>query len=276
MKIRFENDLGKIGFGKGELFEIIEAEGLGFLAKTRNITGFSGFDGQYCLGESLGARVITIKGDTKADERTIRKIIRILGESGSVEVYTNSGKRCIDAVCTNLEFCAKGRVYKEFIVQFTADYPFFTDKNYRTVNLFKRTKLIKSPFELPMVLSVRDSTAEIYNGGDIKTEPIFEITASSESAATDGAVVIENTVTGASLTILHNMTENERVTVSIPERTVVSDVYGDIASSLSNDSFLSDLTLERGENTIKVTNESGAQICAVCRYKNRYGECGVN
>lgn len=276
MKIRYENSLGKIGFGKGEMFEVIETDGLGFLAKTRNITGFAGLDGQYCLGESLGARVITIKGDTKSDEKTLRKVIRILGEDGQLKVYTDTGKRCIDVVCTSFELNARGRVYKELVVQFTADYPFFTDENWRTVNLFRRTKLIKSPFELPMIFSRRNSESEIYNVGDTKTEPILEITAAAGTSAENGAVVIENTDSGAVLTILHNMSKNECVTVNIPERTVVSDMCGDISSSLSNDSFLSDLTLERGKNAVRVTDKSGAQISVVCRYKNRYGECGVN
>jgi len=272
MRICFENSIGRVELGDGSEFGIIEVEGLDFQPRVRNMTALSGLEGEYCIGESRCARVITIKGDIKSGARIIRDMVRVFEEKGILRIRTGLIEREIGAICTGMEIADKGKVYKSVIMQFGADCPYFEDYRENRINIFRREKLIKTPFILPMMFSKRECSADIYNVGDVKCEPVFEIYSHSES---DGCVVIENATTGKSVTIQHGMKKGEKIVADIKNRTVSSDIDGEILYKLSDESYLSDMMLVKGKNSLNVTNDSGGEISVVCRYKNRYGECIV-
>ena len=273
MRICFENSIGSVVFGDTGDFKIIEIDGLAFQPKIRNMTGFTGFEGEYCLGERMGARAITIKGDIQNNPKIIKNAVRVLMEDGVLKIRRGSAERCINAVCTGFEMSDKGNMYKAFIIQFSADCPYFEDVCENEVNLFSRTKLIKTSFVLPTMFTRRESKADIFNTGDTKCEPVFEILSRSDNES--GNVILDNLTTDTRLVVEHTMKQNERVMVDIKNRTVISDSNGEILGAISEDSFLSDFLLEKGRNTILVTNESGGEITVRCRFKNRYAECVV-
>lgn len=275
MRICFTNDTGSVIFGDSGQFRIIEIDGLDFISKNRNVTAYFGIDGQHCLSETADVRIITIKGDTKNDLLSLRRFVRVLSENGILKIGFSSPQKAINAVCTDLVLSDKGKAYKTFTVQFTADYPYFEDSIYSEKLLFMRNKLICSPFAFPLILSNRESQSSVVNVGDIKSEPIIEIRALTDGGGTNSAIVLENLTSGKQLTLRHKLTADEILTVDIPSRTITSSISGSVLSSLDDNSFLSDMMLERGENELRVTNGSGGEITVKCRFKNKYCQCLV-
>ncbi len=267
MRIVFKNERGTIRFGQEYTFRITDIDGLGLVARTRNMTNFSGVDGQYCLGEYTGARVITISGDF-IDEGNFweKKAIRIFHADGVLSI----GSRAINVVCSEFEVTKKGGGYKKFVLQFVADYPYFQDGVQKKAAVLSVNKLIKTKFRFPLIMSKRDCKTVIYNYGDTICEPIIEITAVGESAG--GVITIRNLSCGKKICIEYTMQKGEKITADIEKRTLVSSINGSVLYALTDDSFLSDFMMDIGENEIAVTNESGGEIAVNCRYRNRYAE----
>lgn len=269
MRIEFENELGRIEFGRDKTFKITESDGLGFLARTRSMTGLAGSDGQYCLGEYTGARTITFGGDFCENGNFHEKrIIKILNKYGTLKI----GRKKIGVLCSDFTISKKGGGYKSYVLQFTADYPYFSDINAENVIVYNVTRLIGSPFELPCVFSRRSNEQNVSNSGDVKCEPILKITAITENNG--GNITIENVTVGKRIILNYTMQCGECVTVDTEKRTIVSDINGSILYALSNDSFLSDFYLDVGKNIIKVTNASGGEINVKCSYRQCYC-CGI-
>lgn len=266
MRLIYESERGSIVLGKDADMRITEADGLGFLPKTRNMSGRAGVDGQYCMGEYVGARTITVSGDfLDSDDFIEKRAVRVLGADGTLIV----GSRCIGAVCTLFEVSKKGAGYKSFILQLSADYPYFKDKTPKINVITETTRLLKTQFVLPKVFSTRYSRREVYNGGDTVCEPILELTALANG---EGSVVFEIEPSGKRIVLDYAMKRGEKVVADIENRAVTSDINGSILNALTADSYLSDFVLERGSNVISVTNGIGTELTVICRHKNQYAD----
>lgn len=275
MQVEFKNSLGRIVFGKDYDLRIIDIDGLALAPKIRNTASYAGILGEYKLSESVGARTITLKGDLKlgAAQNTLTRMIRILNQSGTLTLHSGSKRRCIEAECIEFDTAGKNAVYQPFILQFICDYPYFSDTIESKFYVFEVSKLLKTQFTLPCMFSKRIHRQTVQNGGDIVCEPRFEITALGDSDG--GGITIENTTIDRKITLNYKLTKGEVITVDIEKRKITSDKNADIIYSLDDDSYLSDFWLKKGKNVIVVTNGSGGEISAVCRFFNKYIEAVV-
>ena len=98
MRICFESNIGSVIFGDTGDFRIIEIDGLAFQPKIRNMTGFAGFQGEYCLGGRMGARTITVKGDIQNKPRIIKNAVRLFTEDRVLKLRRGIIERCMSAV----------------------------------------------------------------------------------------------------------------------------------------------------------------------------------
>lgn len=275
MRIEFTNSLGKIVFGTGDM-RIIEIDGTGLAPKVRNTVNYAGIVGQNKLSDTVGARTVTIKGDLKSSspQSILTRMMRILDTSGTLILRVGAKGRRIAAECVEFDISDRNGVYQPFILQFICDYPYFSDITQTEIYIFKVQNLLKTQFTLPCMFSQRECKQNIYNSGDVVCEPIFEFTALSDGAE-DGSITIENETTAQQITLNYRMSAGEVITVDIESRKITSDTAGDIIYSLDDDSYLSDFWLDKGNNSIVVTNGSGGEMKAVCAFSNKYIEAVV-
>lgn len=259
--------------GRGHDIQVTDISGLALPKKIRNTASYAGIAGNVLLSETVSARTITVSGDIKISDYSdmlISKMLRILNNSGTL--YIKNGKRrCIQCSSSEIEFSKPSRVYREFVIQFTADYPYFTDNDYKTAYLFSRVKNIIMPFTFPRIFSKRMNEAVIYNSGDTRIFPIITIKFSSDSL-NDASILLNNNTTGKSLSIIYSAKKNEIITIDIQNRTVQSNLFGDIISSISDDSYLSDLYLDLGKNNLNMIFTNCGSASSECSYKNNYIE----
>lgn len=273
MQIEFANDIGKIVMGADSDLRIIEIDGLGLSAKTRNVTQYSGIVGQNKLSETINARTITISGDIKstAPQNILTRMIRILNDTGTLKLRFGTKRRSIKADCVELDISDRNGAYQPFIIQFICDYPYFSDINSTQVHVFEIQKKLRTEFMLPCIFSTRFAEKEILNRGDVICDPIFYITAVTAGEEV-GSVIIENETTGQKIILNYKPQRGEVITVDIENRSIKSSINGDIIYALDDESYLSDLYLAKGINHISITNSSGGEINVLCRFSNKYTE----
>ncbi|MCH5186255.1 MAG: phage tail family protein [Oscillospiraceae bacterium] len=276
MDICFKNNAGSVEMGRNGDIRIISISGLASPKKIRNTASYAGIAGAVLLSETPSARTITVSGDIKISpysDAFMSKMLRVLDKEGILYIK-NSKKRCIKCSVSDIEFSPKGRVYKEFIIQFTADYPYFTDNEYRQAYLFSRVKNIIPPFTLPRIFSKRVNEAEVRNTGDIRSYPTVKVHFYSDCSE-NARVTIYNDTTQKSLAVLHRARRGDIVTVDAENRIITSERDGNIeniTSSVSDDSYISDLYFEPGKNDIRIILENCGEAEAECLYKNSYIE----
>ncbi len=273
MNLSFKNDLGTLEMGNGCDIRITDISGLALPKKIRNTASYAGISGNILLSENVSARTITVSGDIKISDYSdilISKMLRILNSEGVLYIK-NGKKRCIRCSVSDMEFSKPSRVYREFVIQFTADYPYFTDSDYKKVYLFSKVKKITDPFRLPQIFSARINEASVYNSGDTKIYPVINVRFISDSY--DGASVsLYNDTTGKSLSFIYSSHKDEVITIDAENRLICSDSSGDITSSISDDSYISDFYLECGKNDIRIILQNCGNASAECLYKNSYIE----
>lgn len=273
MNLYFKNDIGILYMGRGRDIQITDISGLALPKKIRNTASYAGVTGNVLLSETVGARTITISGDIKisdASDMLIAKMLRILDKAGTLYIQ-NGKKRCIQCSLSDIEFSKPSRVYREFVLQLTADYPYFTDNDYRKISMFSRIKNITSPFTLPRIFSKRVNEAVIHNNGDIRVFPIITISFSSDSQS-DASVLIKNNTSDKSFSVIYSAKKDESITIDAQNRIILSNLSGDITRYISDSSYLSDLYLEPGENNLSILLTNCGNAFAECIYKNNYIE----
>jgi len=273
MRLYFENDMGRIEMGDNSFIRITDISGLALANKIRNTASYAGTIGNVLLSETVSARTITVSGDIKITgeyNMLMEDVLRILNEEGTLYIQ-NGKKRCIKCVLSALEFSKLKSVYREFVMQFTADYPYFTDNTYKESALFSRVKNIIQPFKLPIIMTKRISEAVIYNGGDIISYPIIELEFLSNCES--GAVIsVFNDTTKKSVKLIYSCMSGERIAMDIENRSIKSSINGDITGLISNDTYLSDFYLLKGKNKLRILLEKCGGAVGKCKYKNSYIE----
>ena len=286
----YENQYGRIHFGGGgaPVYKTIKLNGVGPPDKEYKVTGYSNQAGQEVISQKDMARVITLSGDVRSGtlQQEISKMAKILYHPGTLKMQFGVKKRKIACRCTSFDDpTRKGAGIANFVVQFTADKPYFTDFSQREVYIYRRTPLLSTQFTLPCMFSSRESRVNVQNAGDVAAEPVIEITCfdggnsvmllsldEDGEDATQG-IKIKNHTTGQHMKLDYVPVADEVITVDIPNRKVTSSVNGSILTAISRKTFLSDFWLAEGVNDIEVTNyNAGAAISAVCRYDNQYVE----
>ena len=273
MKIIYKNDFGTVAmFGEDNNgFSICDIDGLTLLGKERNLIHFHNKDGYDESGAFWGQRIITISGDIKSDNKDLlKKAIRVFSMPGTLTVDTDFCLYTIKVNDTTFKTQQKNSMYKTYCVQFSCDFPHFSDSSDILSGVYSRKKLITSETFLPAVFSSRTSGGIIKNTGDIPIEPKITIKSLAD-APEDGVITIENKTTDKKIIINYKISFNEIITIDIPKRLITSSVKGDITSYLDHESYLCDINLICGENFIDVTPSAGNRNCEVyIVYRNLY------
>ena len=273
MKIIYKNDFGTIAmFGEDNNgFSICDIDGLNLHGKERSLVHFHNKDGYDEADSFWGQRVITISGDIKSDNtKLLKDAIRIFSRPGTLTVDTVSGLYSINVNDTTFKTQRKNNMYKTYCVQFSCDFPHFSDNSDILSGAYSRKNLITSETFLPAVFSSRTAGGIIENTGDIPIEPTITIKCLADSPE-DGFISIENKTTGKKIIIDYKVALNEIITIDIPKRIITSSVKGDITSHLNPESYLCDISLICGENYIDVTPSAGNRNCEVyIVYRNLY------
>lgn len=98
-----------------------------------------------------------------------------------------------------------------------------------TFNLLSYHDEVYDTFTLPCVFTSYTNEAEVYNGGDVESYPIFTITCEVEGK-TD-KLVVKNISSGKTITINYAPQKGEVITVNSREETIQSNLKGNITAA---------------------------------------------
>ena len=184
-------------------------------------------------------------------------------------------------------------------MQFVCDYPYFEDKDTKTVPLFEVEHLLGSTtrwclengqliqqgvesgtFVLPCMFTRRITKVNVVNIGDVDTEPIIKIRLNggtyNGTGGTPGTLVIRNESTNQHIELnLENAENTKEVIVDIPNRKIYSQDNKNLIHHLAPTSFLSDFWLQKGQNEICVDNYISESCVVECEFSNKYIEAVI-
>lgn len=271
MLLKYENESGTLEMSgdASRDIRICRLSGTELLERDRNVIKFLNYDGQTETNSAYPARTITIAGDIFGNPRQKAKnAMKILSRSGTLSIIDGEDVKQIEVNNAKVAFSDKNSSYWQFTLQFVCDYPHFSAKDFSEVPVCERIDLITDSTTLPAVFTRRISSSNINNDGDILCEPVFLIRGGTPA---EGAGSIEIEVNSKKLVLDYTLSEGELVTVDISQRSITSSIKGNILSSLAENSYLYDMLLPVGENSVKVTaNDANAAACVSLRYKKNY------
>lgn len=279
MHLIYENKYGIISMGNmSDRWRIINIKGLNLTDKTYSAVRYSAFGGQETIYTSSDARIITIAGDVYSDnlQQEMERALRIFNEEGTLSVISKNKQRLIK--CSQITFNETQRTgcYLRFTLQFICDNPYFFDLFPTVTGVFDTVGLLKTSFTLPCTFSTRNNSKYILNSGDITTEPVFKIYAENVSEGVNQETIgykITNLTTNQMIWLKYKAEEGEIITIDIPNRCIESSIKGNIIVNISDDTFLNDFSLQKGENFINVLNYNVNETVKIeCIHDNLYVE----
>lgn len=275
MKLIFENELGKAElFGGGdEKIRITAIEGLGVPSyERRSHTSFD-FDGAVESGRHFTRRNIVVSGDIRATAREASDFIKLFSESGGLRIVTDSFDREITVSSCESEYQSTNNGYVKFVLSFTCDDPYFYDSQESKTGLYVRERLIDGETSFPALFSRRTTGASIAIKSDRDIEPTIIILGGERVDDGEGKIVIENILTGAIFTLNYVPERDEVITINVRERSIKSSLVGNLVGYISDDSFLSDLTVSKfGAQFVTTGYGATGNVTAYILYKNKYLE----
>lgn len=285
LRITFKNELGELEFSTYQGQNRID-EMTGFEMLPPSYHTVSGNYGVKTVDTTPAPRTMTLKfeltynGDMFLLHRKRAKLSQILSKPGVLTVQRYHTKRKIDVQQITLEPGERCEIWQDYIVQFTADDPYFHDIHNIELPIFQRVDHITNTFTLPMVFTTKLSKTNIVMEGHEKVRPTIRIYNKSTSGTATGSdeigFRIENHTTGQKLKINHTTVNGEVITINTQSGDITSSVKGDIIESLDLESFLSNFWLTPGINEVSVTNFNlTEEITTICEYSNNYVEACV-
>jgi phage-related protein len=162
-----------------------------------------------------------------------------------------------------------------FAVQFVCDSPYFEDGEDRVVPLYRRTKGLSTPFALPRSFGEIVAGGLVENKGNIPLEPIITIYYPNALEGVDG-ITIKNETTGKGITLDYSPEGEDTVVIDVKNRKITSKIAGSLLNNISDDTFLGDFVLERGNNEISVDLGNVAKGFSIeCKFSNLYSEAVI-
>jgi len=284
MHISFENEQGKIDLN-GTRWRLKEIEGLGLCEKNETVVTYPGIDGSELISAATEKRTIIMSGDIILKDKGINELsnaVRIFNKSGTLKIWSGHKKRKIECRCSyfRAEKRDKQGHIQPFVIQFTADNPFFEDFEKQKISLFYREDLIEDSFTLPCEFSRRVSRVNIINSGDTASMPKVYIFCEREG---DGEEIrLINHTTGKSFSLSYAMTEGEEICIDFENRKITSNIkneannYGNLLPFMPSDSFLSEFFLDTGVNDVEMFSMGAdAKTSAYCIYGAKYIEAVI-
>lgn len=277
MELTYSNEMGtlKLYGSGGHNFTVCDIEGLDLQEKSRVVKSYVGEDGNHEESSRYGARVISISGDIKYDDEYMKKIhnaARVLSRKGELLIKNGKKERLITVNSASLTMGKAYGIYRTFVIQMTCDYPHFTDIAPITSAVFKKENHLTSTSSLPIMLTERIADGIVNNTGDLKIYPIITIIKNADFD-TKNSITVTNETTGGSVVLNKTMAKNEEITINVYDRTIKSNVDGNIMGTLSQYSSLADLWCDCGENYLSVALDGvqkGIEVWVT--YNNEYLE----
>ena len=274
IRIKFENALGSISMGGGhhETMNITSLSGFGIPPREMTNINFAGQPGTKTIDIKDNQRIITIGGDFQGHPAKIKEMLKVLYKKGTLTCRCGPKNLQIDCFAINNdEFVEQGKSgFYKFVLQFQADNPYFTDTEEKVYPIYKREDMITGRFVLPAVFTQRTTSNSVVIDGDMPIYPIINITAISPSG-NYGTFTIKNNTTGSFIVLNHQLKQNEKILVDVPNRKIISNIDGNITNQISDKTVLSDFVLEQGENNISVEKTNADDVFyAEITYKNLY------
>ncbi len=278
LELRFANELGEVlmtGSDRSSV-RIKEIEGLAPPAIEYNAAVYAEYDGQQTISKRASARAITVSLELVSESTAalVRRIMQVFSKTGTLYIKDENLDRRIE--CSQIQIPDAVRVLKgkilTFAVQFVCANPYFEDRMDSSAKLYKRNKLLSTPFTLPRAFGSIVTGAEVEIMGVIPVEPIITISYPQSLAGAE-YISIQNTTTGKGIVLNYAPVANEVVTIDVKNRAIKSSVAGNIIRYLSDDTFLGDFVLVKGKNVISADmGDIGAELIIECRFNNLYQE----
>lgn len=292
MRLVLTNKRGtfEIGGGNHPTARLLEIEGLSPPEKDLETEACEGGAGDYIKHMRDKSRTITMSFDFYGVEDDVYKLYRILAQPLEMRFFIGSIRRKISAICINqteIESIIYHRLNK-IVLQFYCADPYFHSLSPKRYPVAKRTDLFpnvvlddgKQGISLIVrngIATVQETTTIVKNEGDTAVYPTIEVVNNSVQNTTSGiscSVVVKNVTTGKSMTISYNPAQGEKITFDVASRKITSDVNGNITGKITDDTFLSEMYLDFGDNEIEITATAGNteyELLSVCYVDNNYG-----
>lgn len=282
LTLKYKNNLGTVlmqGGGQESSLRVTGIDGIGLVHREYNTAVYSGHDGQETLDSRTLARSITVAVEVvdKDAVQVVRHALDVLSQGGILYINDENLDRCI--MCNQVHVSEADRVLRgqilTFAVQFICDSPFFEDVCDTVVPLYKRTKLLETPFTLPAVFGEIILGGSVEIKGALSVEPIITIHYPTKLEGAE-SIILTNETTGKSVKLDYAPSADETITIDIKNRKVTSSVNGNIINYISMDTFLGDFVLIRGKNVISVNvGDVTPEFTIECRYNNLYNEAVI-
>lgn len=224
-------------------------------------------------------RAMTVKfelyhgGDLYSLQQKKARMMHVLYRPGRLSLQRFHTKRCIDVQQVTVEPGDRNELWQDFVVQFTADSPFFHDEADREVPVYREEDHLSGAFQLPMVFTSRYNDCDVLVEGHEAVQPVFRLHGGEGAQGGSAGVRITNQTTGGTVLIHHAPQAGEVVTVDVAQGDLLSTLDGDIIASLDLDSYLSELRLRPGHNRLVVENYcTDDAFTAFCVFNNNYVE----
>lgn len=266
-EILFKNDTGVIYIsgGTNPLLDLTSISGLTLPEKEVNLATFKNIAGQKLISSRDKSRTIKIEGLLKGN---LAAASHILYSNGTIIIRNELINRVIDARCTHIsDRNTEGKISMIFM----CDNPYFHDDADMTMPVYSRIKLVSSPFALPCVFTRRIREGNLKNQSSVPAEP--EICIQNKGKTVLSGFILKNESTGATLSAEKEILPNEKILISIKNRTMLSGDNENLLPFLSETSYLHDFVLAPGENLIKLTAEDGLE-CEIT-YNTNYTEAVI-
>lgn len=282
LTITYKNECGTVvmqGGGKQSPLRVTAIDGLGLLTKEYTVATYTGYDGQETISSRATARSITLAVELYSSNapKIMRDILMIFNREGYLYIQNEDIDRrikCNQVQCPDASRVLKGQL-ATFAVQFVCDNPYFEDSVNTSIPIYKRVKLLQSPFTLDTMFGdiIKGATIQIL--GSVPVEPVISLYYPSAQDSAE-SIIVKNETTGAEINLTYSPKENDMITIDIKNRKVTSAISGNLINCLSLDTFLGDFVLVAGLNTLSVNmGDVDAKFTIECQYNNLYSEAVI-
>lgn len=283
MEVTFKNELGSFVMGGADFFGIrmCEITGLGFNAPNRTTETYNGLYGVKTVSRHIPSRTITVSGEINSDyvnrRKTKQDISRIISKPGVLTICSLGRHRSIDAEAVKCDFGDRNPLIQKFTLQFACDEGVFYSSEVIQKSIATIIPYIKNEFTLPMVFSEKFDKITVNNTGDLNIEPVIRLidTGGRALEGSSDSIIIRNNTYGNIISLTYSTSENEELTVNIPERKINSNLTDKDLYCFSDDTILSEFILPRGKSEIEIINQTARNLHCEIEYRELYTECEV-
>lgn len=234
-------------------YRIKELDGFGLPAKRYDTVDYANQPGITTTGSKDLARTLTITCDIKGGQRERNAVLRAFYYPGTLFCKFGNTKRKIDCKCSNMsDIELRGRSdISTFTVQLQCDWPYFEEWfNITQVISDCKNTITGTTFTLPCVFSEYLKSGTVENLGDLMVYPTIKIKTLEDTTSDNSYIIFKNDSTGNKIKFKHSLRKGDVVTINVPERKIISSKSGNIINTLTDDSDLGGIYLQKGKNKI--------------------------